>query len=114
MEVDREVKVEHVCTSLVEITSEHAVTTEKFPVVGFPGHELAKSRDDHAVTTSIPPVDFPNEFDVFSEDPECLVCGGEGIINGCDHLDWDEDGYDDLITCTSCQGSGLAKDMTWC
>lgn len=48
------------------------------------------------------------------EDGLCLVCGGEGIVEGSDHLDWDEDGYDDLITCTSCNGSGLAKDMSWC
>lgn len=46
-------------------------------------------------------------------EPLCLVCGGEGIVDGSDHLDWDEDGYDDYITCTSCHGSGLAKDMTW-
>jgi len=37
-------------------------------------------------------------------EPLCLVCGGEGIV----------DDYDDLIECTSCHGSGLAKDMTWC
>lgn len=49
-----------------------------------------------------------------NEEGLCLVCGGEGIVEGSDHLDWDEDGYDDLITCTSCNGSGLAKDMTWC
>lgn len=48
------------------------------------------------------------------EEPLCLVCGGEGMVDGSDHLDWDEDGYDDFITCTSCRGSGLAKDMTWC
>lgn len=46
-------------------------------------------------------------------EPLCLVCGGEGIVDGSDYLDWDEDGYDDLIECTSCHGSGLAKDMTW-
>lgn len=48
------------------------------------------------------------------EEPTCLVCGGEGWVEGSDHLDWDDDGYDDLIECTSCRGSGLAKDMTWC
>lgn len=48
------------------------------------------------------------------EEPACLVCGGEGWVEGSDHLDWDEDGYDDMIKCTSCHGSGLAKDMTWC
>jgi hypothetical protein len=44
----------------------------------------------------------------------CVICGGEGFVEGRDHLDWDESGYDDLIECTSCKGSGLAKDMTWC
>jgi len=48
------------------------------------------------------------------DEPLCLVCGGEGIVEGSDHLDWDEDGYDSIIECTSCNGSGLAKDMTWC
>lgn len=47
-------------------------------------------------------------------EPLCLVCGGEGMIDGSDVLDWDEDGYGELICCTSCKGSGLAKDMTWC
>ena len=48
------------------------------------------------------------------EEPACVICGGEGIVDGSDFLDWDEDGYNDLIECTSCRGSGLAKDMTWC
>lgn len=48
------------------------------------------------------------------EEPACLICGGNGWVDGSDHLDWDEDGYDDVIRCTSCKGSGLAKDMTWC
>ena len=48
------------------------------------------------------------------EEPLCLICGGEGMVEGSDHLNWDEDGYDDFITCTSCGGSGMAKDMTWC
>ena len=47
-------------------------------------------------------------------EPECLICAGEGIVEGRDHLDWDEDGYDDLITCPSCGGTGLAKDMSFC
>ena len=53
-------------------------------------------------------------FDDPSDEPACLVCGGEGWVEGRDYLDWDEDGYDDMIECTSCHGSGLAKDMTWC
>lgn len=51
------------------------------------------------------------------DDPDeelCVICGGEGVIEGCDHLDWQDPRYDDLITCTSCGGSGLAEDMTWC
>ena len=55
-----------------------------------------------------------DEDDYFGEEPPCLVCGGEGWVEGCDHLDWQDDGYDDQIPCTSCKGSGLAKDMTWC
>ncbi|MEW6169331.1 MAG: hypothetical protein AB1651_16795 [Pseudomonadota bacterium] len=50
----------------------------------------------------------------YDDEPSCLICGGEGWVDGSDHLDWDEDGYDDIIRCTSCKGSGLAKDMTWC
>lgn len=60
-----------------------------------------------------PRVDTDDECSPDGE-PLCLVCGGEGVVEGRDHLDWDEDGYDDLIGCTSCRGSGLAKDMTWC
>lgn len=48
------------------------------------------------------------------EELSCLICGGEGWVEGRDYLDWDEDGYDDIVPCTSCKGSGLAKDMTWC
>ena len=48
------------------------------------------------------------------EEPECLICAGEGMVYGADHLDWDEDGYDDYLECPSCGGSGKAKDMTYC
>lgn len=48
------------------------------------------------------------------DEPPCLVCGGEGWVEGRDHLECDEYGYDEIIRCTSCRGSGLAKDMTWC
>lgn len=48
------------------------------------------------------------------DEPACLICAGEGQVDGCDHLDWDEDGYNDFINCPSCGGSGLAKDMRWC
>lgn len=53
-------------------------------------------------------------FDDYGDEPSCLVCGGEGMVDGGDHLDWDEDEYGEWIECTSCHGSGLAKDMTWC
>jgi hypothetical protein len=56
----------------------------------------------------------PVDIDEPDEEPPCVICGGEGIVEGRDYLDWDEDGYQDLIECTSCHGSGLAKHMTWC
>jgi len=60
-------------------------------------------------------LDDPFFDDELSPDgePLCLICGGEGGVDGSDHLDWDEDGYNDFIDCPSCHGSGLAKDMTW-
>jgi hypothetical protein len=47
-------------------------------------------------------------------EPECLICGGQGWEWGCDLGDplWYDD--DEVVTCSSCGGSGLAKDMTWC
>jgi DnaJ-class molecular chaperone len=45
------------------------------------------------------------------EEPECLVCGGEGFMDNPDPLWY---GFVPEIPCTSCGGSGLAKDMTWC
>ena len=48
------------------------------------------------------------------EEPGCLICGGEGMVYGADHLEWDDDGYDDYLECPSCGGSGKAKDMTYC
>lgn len=47
----------------------------------------------------------------------CVICGGTGTVNGRDHFDplWDYERYNNpYATCTSCGGSGLAKDMTWC
>ncbi len=41
---------------------------------------------------------------------ECLVCGGEGMVETNDPL-WD--GFGAVIPCSSCGGSGLKKDMTW-
>ena len=50
--------------------------------------------------------------DDFEYEPECLVCGGEGFIDNPDPLWY---GFDvKEIRCTSCGGSGLAKDMTYC
>lgn len=45
----------------------------------------------------------------------CLICGGDGTVNGRDYYDWQDDEYNDpFASCPSCRGSGLAKDMTWC
>lgn len=59
--------------------------------------------------------------DICSEANECqrpcLICGGEGTVDGHDHADpnWDYENYNDpFMECTSCKGTGLAKDMTWC
>lgn len=56
----------------------------------------------------------PDDDEFFGDEPPCVICGGEGIVDGADHLDWDEPGYDEMIYCPSCKGSGLAKDMTYC
>lgn len=56
-----------------------------------------------------------NDFEQFYDgEPPCLICAGEGWVEGRDHLNWDDYGYDDVIRCPSCGGSGLAKDMTYC
>ena len=46
-------------------------------------------------------------------EPPCLICGGDGFqeSNEIDPLWY---GFNELIPCTSCGGSGLAKDMTYC
>lgn len=41
-------------------------------------------------------------------EPDCLICGGDGSLEGDDPL-WDEGDY---VRCYSCGGSGLRKDMT--
>lgn len=53
-----------------------------------------------------------DESDLCDEDEMCcLVCGGEGF----EYPDPLWYGFDvEIIPCTSCGGSGLRKDMTWC
>jgi hypothetical protein len=48
------------------------------------------------------------EEDDCDPDMECWKCGGEGWVEGKDPC-WDEG---ELVTCYSCLGSGLRKDMT--
>ena len=48
------------------------------------------------------------------EEPCCLICGGEGTVDGSDNPDWDEDEYGELVDCPSCGGSGKAADMSYC
>lgn len=56
-------------------------------------------------------MDYPKPIEP-DDDTECLVCGGEGFIDNPDPLWY---GFDvKTIRCTSCNGSGLAKDMTYC
>jgi DnaJ-class molecular chaperone len=54
---------------------------------------------------------YDDEFNGIDEQ-KCLVCGGGGMIDNDDPLWYGFDVYE--ITCTSCGGSGLAKDMTYC
>lgn len=58
--------------------------------------------------------DYPHPDD-FAAEPECLICCGDGYLYG-DEIDaeWDEYEPGELYACTSCGGSGFAKDMTWC
>ncbi len=52
------------------------------------------------------------EYECCDGEGSCLVCGGEGFIDNPDPLWY---GFDRAeIKCTSCGGSGLAKDMTYC
>jgi len=54
----------------------------------------------------------PDEECFFLDDNECLVCGGEGFTDNPDPLWY---GFNvEMVRCTSCNGSGLAKDMTYC
>ena len=56
--------------------------------------------------------DYDEEDYLDPDEKPCLVCGGEGYMENPDPLWY---GFDvDEIVCTSCRGSGLAKDMTWC
>lgn len=48
------------------------------------------------------------------DEPCCLICGGDGIVDGSDHFDWDEEEYSKFVDCPSCGGSGKAADMTYC
>jgi len=55
-------------------------------------------------------VEYPvDDFEYTNEEPECLICGGEGFIENPDPLWYDGT----FIHCNSCGGSGLAKDMTY-
>ena len=50
-------------------------------------------------------------------EPACLICGGDGYVEGADIAGMYDFGWIDenkSYRCTSCRGSGLAKDMTWC
>lgn len=46
----------------------------------------------------------------------CLICCGEGTVDGRDYFDplLDDEYFDPMAICPSCHGSGLAKDMQWC
>lgn len=47
---------------------------------------------------------------------QCLICCGEGTVDGHDYADplWDYEEYENpFMECPSCGGSGLAKDMQW-
>ncbi len=53
-----------------------------------------------------------NEYDDIADDAACGWCGGEGLVPG-DEMDdplWYD--VDEFYPCSSCGGSGLAKDMT--
>ncbi|MGH9255364.1 MAG: hypothetical protein ACRD3C_12440 [Vicinamibacterales bacterium] len=47
------------------------------------------------------------------EERDCIICGGEGYVFGEDMGEPDWYDADEVVRCTSCQGSGLRKDMTW-
>lgn len=53
-----------------------------------------------------------DEYEYPDEYSECFVCGGTGFMENPDPMWY---GFDKCeIRCSSCRGSGLKKDMTWC
>lgn len=76
-------------------------------------HHYPKTPEGRKVIPALTGGDPEGEY-LDGEEPGCLICGGDGMVYGADHLDWDEDGYDEMIECPSCGGSGLAKDMSYC
>jgi hypothetical protein len=46
-------------------------------------------------------------------EPDCLICGGDGYLFGEDMGDPLWYSADEVVTCKSCGGSGLRKDMAY-
>jgi hypothetical protein len=53
--------------------------------------------------------------DLFSEEPDCWKCGGEGSLSGEELNEMEPFWYDDdkLYDCPCCGGSGQAKDCRY-
>ena len=60
------------------------------------------------------PKDAFDDDDFGGQEPACMNCGGEGVVDSVasesGRWDWDDDGPG---TCPNCNGSGSRKDQQW-
>jgi hypothetical protein len=60
--------------------------------------------------------EYDHDDDEYADPDElgCLICGGEGYIDGEDMAEMDPLWYDadEVYRCCSCNGTGKRKDMT--
>ncbi len=74
--------------------------------------QARRTRARHISTAELAAHYEANEYDEFADDPACAWCGGDGFVPDDemgDPLWYDEN---EFYPCSSCGGSGLAKDMT--
>jgi hypothetical protein len=67
------------------------------------------------MTTWLPALDnYDDEYDEYDPDDDgsCYWCGGEGWDECDDPLECTKEHRDGMCRCSSCGGSGNAKDMT--
>lgn len=97
------------CRACAEITSgDCGAHGPRVVGVAVPGPAPA----DAETTRRVDDEPWPDD-DEWEEEPDCLICGGDGFVFGAsfgDPLWYDEN---KVYACKSCGGSGLRKDMTY-